>query len=376
MKKVLFFDFVHHYGGAQKSTIDMICHLRKAGYEVGVVDPCKNVFFKKALERLYVSYWTCNMEFKLNKSHKVSLIISVFRNLCRYLYICCYFCCICYKFKPNIVWTNSYKSLYIVVFAKLLFRYHFYLFVRGIKKERNISSVQRVFCNLFSSKVLVQTESIRKYLREQKIKTSIEVIPNSISDEVVSYSSNVCIDYRNYLSSFKILFIGTIIKEKGVEELLFALQKMYNKKLNFHAFFVGDFINPEYKEYIDSLIIDSHVERHVSFLGWRQDVRDLISHTDCVVLPSYAEGMPRSVMEAMALGKPVVVTDVGGVLDFVENNVTGIVIPPKDIDAIYEALFFFYSNIEKSKAIGCNARKYIVENFSENKQITILLNYF
>lgn len=77
---------------------------------------------------------------------------------------------------------------------------------------------------------------------------------------------------------------------------------------------------------------------HVRFLGYRSDVPQLLQATDIFILPSRREGLPRSVMEAMAAGKPVVATDVRGSRDLVEHGVTGLLVKLGDVDGLAEAL--------------------------------------
>lgn len=92
--------------------------------------------------------------------------------------------------------------------------------------------------------------------------------------------------------------------------------------------------------------------QNFKILGWRDDVNEIISLLDVFVLSSLNEGMGLVLVEAMAMGKPVVATNVGGIPSVVIDGETGILVPPKNPDAIAEAIIFLLQNPEKMKKMG------------------------
>jgi glycosyltransferase involved in cell wall biosynthesis len=96
-------------------------------------------------------------------------------------------------------------------------------------------------------------------------------------------------------------------------------------------------------------------------------IRDILSVVDIFLMTSIAEGTPLVILEAMSMGIPVVATDVGGISEQVANGKTGIVVPPKDVNAIAEAVLYLLENDEIRKQYGIKARERIVKFFSLNK---------
>ena len=106
----------------------------------------------------------------------------------------------------------------------------------------------------------------------------------------------------------------------------------------------------------------------VQFLGFRRDVPEILAASDIVVQVSKREGLPRSVMEAMAAGKPVVATDVRGNRDLVEHSVTGLLVKLGDTEGLVEALLYLINNPELRQQMGKAGRKKI-QNYSLDRVI-------
>ena len=100
-------------------------------------------------------------------------------------------------------------------------------------------------------------------------------------------------------------------------------------------------------------------------MGEVADVRPVLAAADIVVLPSYREGTPRSLLEAAAMGKPIVTTDVPGCREVVTDGVTGILVPARDAGALAEAVVYLISHPEAREQMGIAGRKRITERFNE-----------
>jgi glycosyltransferase involved in cell wall biosynthesis len=100
------------------------------------------------------------------------------------------------------------------------------------------------------------------------------------------------------------------------------------------------------------------------FLGQRRDVPDLLKAMDIFVLPSYSEGVSLALLEAMAAGRPVIATRVGGTPEVVTDGVTGLLIPPRDAAALAGALERLLSDPSMAKQLGENARRHVREHYS------------
>jgi len=102
----------------------------------------------------------------------------------------------------------------------------------------------------------------------------------------------------------------------------------------------------------------------VHFLGQREDVPDLLAALDIFVLPSHREGVSLALLEAMAVGLPVIVTAVGGLPEVVTHGENGLLIPLKDPEALTEALARLLADPELARRLGDQARRHVAEHFS------------
>lgn len=164
-----------------------------------------------------------------------------------------------------------------------------------------------------------------------------------------------------------LLFLGRLQREKGIYELLDAMAKLSLQFLNIRLFAGGDGNSKELTEHACRLgIIDK-----ITFLGWVQGSRkaDLLARATVFVLPSYNEGLPVGILEAMAVGLPVISTTVGGIPDAVENGVEGLLIAPRNVDALVAAIAKLLRNPELRQQMGEAAVRKARDQFSSDKVI-------
>ncbi len=159
-----------------------------------------------------------------------------------------------------------------------------------------------------------------------------------------------------------ILSMGRLVREKGYGELFQALSKMKADALpDHHLLVVGSRLDSDRDDGLRAEIRrveqDSDLKRRVHFLGQQEDIAGLLSASDIFVLPSHREGMPRSIIEAMASGLPVVATDIRGCREEVVAGTTGLLVPVGDVDALAAALAELVSDPEKARAMGAAGRQ-------------------
>ena len=169
---------------------------------------------------------------------------------------------------------------------------------------------------------------------------------------------------------FHFLFLGRIMREKGVEELFYAVRRLQEEKYRFHLDLVGFFEN-EYKQQVDELIADGIATFH----GFQQDPRPFYKMVDCVVLPSYHEGMSNVLLEAAATGRPIITSDIPGCREAVINNVTGMLATAKDRETLYQAMKSMLAlSPETRRKMGLDGRDHVHAVFEKNKVVTMTLN--
>lgn len=164
-------------------------------------------------------------------------------------------------------------------------------------------------------------------------------------------------------------FIGRLVREKGVEELFEAMAEVVQQFPEAKLLVVGDTLKSDRDTQaiarINRIITRERLDDVVRFTGFRDDTPDLLAIMDVFVLPSHREGMPRTILEAMAAGKPVVATNIRGCREEVVDEVTGLLVPVCDSDALAKAILRILSNEELAHRIGEAGRKRVQEEFDE-----------
>ena len=165
----------------------------------------------------------------------------------------------------------------------------------------------------------------------------------------------------------KFLFIGRLLKEKGVFELIEAIRIVKSKYPNCSFTVLGaidhENLGALKQEKLDELI----AEKLFEYPGYVANVQEWITNSSVFVLPSYREGVPRSTQEAMAIGRPVITTDVPGCRDTVIDGVNGFLIPKWDVNALVEKMCFFIENPEQINIMGKESYKIACEKFDVHK---------
>jgi glycosyltransferase involved in cell wall biosynthesis len=119
-----------------------------------------------------------------------------------------------------------------------------------------------------------------------------------------------------------------------------------------------------------------HVGHACLFPGARRDIFDVVSALDIFVLPSQSEGLPMSLLEAMALGRPVVASDVGGIPEVIQHGINGLLVPSGDEDALARACLELLRNREYAARLGARARQTVEQSFSHERSGAALLNVY
>jgi glycosyltransferase involved in cell wall biosynthesis len=161
-----------------------------------------------------------------------------------------------------------------------------------------------------------------------------------------------------------VLHVGRLAPVKGQRELIEALARLDRRDAV--VLLAGKDLEAggAFERELAALAEDHGVEERVVFAGYRDDVPDLLAAADVFVLPSWDEGLPLTVLEAMAAATPVVATRVGGTPEAVVDGETGLLVPPGDVDALTRALDDLLGDAGRARRFGDAGRRRVAERFS------------
>ena len=168
------------------------------------------------------------------------------------------------------------------------------------------------------------------------------------------------------------LLIARLLKDKGIFEYVEAARYIKVKYPKAVFQLLGPFDNNP-AAISKSKIIEWDDEGVIDYLGETKDVRPFISKSNIFVLPSYREGAPRSTLEAMAMGRPVITTDVPGCRETVINGQNGFLVPSKNIESLVKAMEYFLINFESIPQMGKYSRKLAELKFDVHKVNMIII---
>lgn len=210
--------------------------------------------------------------------------------------------------------------------------------------------------------VVVLSKSWKAFVLQVSPKAKVQIIYNYVSlpDE------NLLLKHdggHNQNGPIKILFLGLIGHRKGVYDLINAVRNLCSDEHEFHLYIGG---NGEEKK-AQQLVDKYQLQNKITLMGWvsGEDKNEQLLKSDIYVLPSYNEGLPMSLLEAMSWGKPVVSTLVGGIPELVRDGRDGYLVKPGDVDGLTKALQKLINDKELRLNCGVNARDRVRVAFSE-----------
>jgi glycogen(starch) synthase len=161
-----------------------------------------------------------------------------------------------------------------------------------------------------------------------------------------------------------VMHVGWFGHRKGQEDLICAFPRVLKALDSAHFIFVGE--GNLYRHCCEKAQ-ELGVMEHAHFLGFRNDVGSLINASDVVVLPTYCEGLPRVLLEAGLMGKPVISTRVDGIAELVLDGETGLLVDAGDRDGLAQAIMMLLRDPQRAKQMGERARTRVLENFASHQ---------
>ena len=267
------------------------------------------------------------------------------------------------KEKPFIVHSNTPKgSLLSMMAAKLVRVPHRIYTVTGLRYQGVTGMTRRLLMAMewlscaCANKVIPEGQGVKKALIEDRItRKPLEVIHNGNINGIDTsfFSIGACPvsreEKRSDLglddSDFAFVFVGRIVRDKGMNELADVMRKLSSSHKECKLILVGSF-----ESELDPLLPGNEdffkSSSNVIYVGRQEDIRPFLAAADALVFPSYREGFPNVVMQAGAMGLPSIVTDINGCNEIIIEGENGVIIPPRDEEALERKMVWFLEHGE------------------------------
>ncbi|GEN81819.1 glycosyl transferase family 1 [Sporosarcina luteola] len=175
---------------------------------------------------------------------------------------------------------------------------------------------------------------------------------------------------------FVFSFIGRLVKEKGIFELVEAFKSLSDRFPQAKLLLIGGLLESERDhESYDQLLRDLNHPK-ICYLGFRNDIPRIMKATDTFILPSYREGLPRSIIEAMAMSKPIIATNIRGCREEVFPGKNGFLVEKANAEELEEAMVALLENPELVCQFGNRSREITEELFDEEKVLSKQIELF
>jgi len=221
------------------------------------------------------------------------------------------------------------------------------------------------FLSLITDRVICISEVVNGFANKtQRINSKKLITIHNGIDDVCDLTEKSSSDLKKELgipiNHPVICTISHMEEHKGLKYLLEAASLLLQSKNDVSFLLVGEGV---LKKELKILCADLKIEKNVIFAGEQSDISEILSLSDIFVLPSLREGLPLTILEAMACGKPVIATNVGGIPEIVKDGENGILVYPKDPETLYMAMNELLGDREKREKMGRIGKRVCDESF-------------
>ncbi|MEW6162047.1 MAG: glycosyltransferase [Nitrospirota bacterium] len=330
------------WGGQEIRILHESLGMIKRGYKVLVASPGESTISKKAKEAgINVS----PVYFQKRNPTSILKMVSLLN-----------------REKFNIINTHSSSDSWVAtIAAKISPNKPKIIRTRHLSTPISNSFLSRLIYDILPDALVTTGESIReRMINYNRFDASkIYLIPTGID---LKQFDPARVRRAFYTDCFSVGMVGVLRSWKGHRYFLEAIPIILKQIPDAYFYIVGD--GPQ-RENITNLIKKLNLQEKVVLLGHREDIPEIMASLDVIVHPSYAnEGVPQSILQAMAMEKPVVASDAGSIKEVVINKETGFLTKPKNPEQLAEKVIELYKHPEYKKEFGKKGRKLVGENYS------------
>lgn len=179
----------------------------------------------------------------------------------------------------------------------------------------------------------------------------------------------------SHQEGFTFVFVGRIVRDKGINELVAAFDRLHGDYPDVRLVLIGpreDDLDPVLPATLERINSGNGIEA----VGPQSDVRPFYASADALVFPSYREGFPNVVIEAGAMGLPSIVTDINGSREIIIDGQNGVIVPPRDEEALYQAMKRFVEQPDEIAAMAQKARGLIASRYEQSYVRQCLYDFY
>ena len=265
---------------------------------------------------------------------------------------------ITYTIKPNIYGSIACKSLKIPHYCNVTGLGSAFMADGGLM--RKLVSMMYKFSMNKAEKIFFENVGNRDTLVNENIVRAEQTVV--MAGAGVNLDEFAFCEYPEDDGSVHFLNVGRIMREKGMDELFYAIKKIKKEYPNTTFDFIG-WYEDNYKETVEKM----QSENLIAFHGFQSDVTPFIKKANCIVHPSYHEGMSNTLLESCSMGRPIITSNIHGCLEAVEDGKNGYLCNVKDGEDLYcKIKQFIELPYEKRREMGRYARKFVEINFDKN----------
>ncbi|MEN2986538.1 MAG: glycosyltransferase family 4 protein [Thermodesulfovibrionaceae bacterium] len=345
---ILHTETLKRWGGQQNRVLNEIIRLKEKGYHVVLV--CnKNSMIAQKSKIFGIKVYEIDLK-KTNYWRTIPKLIDIIK-----------------KENINIVSTHSSVDSWAAgIAAKLCGR-------KFVRFKHNMFPINRSFLTRFiyslPDKFIAISEPIKDLMIHYGISSAkIEVVPTSV--DIERFNPSVVPDLRKHFSVPEdALVIGNIsgFTKHKAQHVLFQAFSLVNEKYPCFLLLAGNISEQKKQEYLS--FVKRQFQNRVIFTGYREDIPSVLKSIDIYVSSSVSEGLSVAVLEAMAMEKSIVVSDIPAFKTFVKDGFNGLFFKSENSEELKGKILFLIENKKYREEIGRNARQTVLDRFNLNKMI-------
>jgi len=294
------------------------------------------------------------------------------------------------ELKADLIDANSVRAGLVASASTLFHRIPVIVHVRDCVPRNRIGTLARRIIARRASKIVSNSSYVAHHFAlDSSMLRKTEGVPNPVDLSTFDPEKVDSSHFKKMLEvngRYPLLgVVGQISPWKGLVDVIKAMPKVLSYFPEGRLLIVGEpkfetraarYDNVAYLTELKSLVGKLNLEKQVVFIGERSDMPEVMKAIDLLVLASWEEPFGRALIEAMAMEKPVISTNIGGPTEIIEDGVTGILLPPKSPEMIAEAVIKLASKKKKSEEMARRAREEVQRRFNTDMHVAMMLTIY